>query len=705
MSIQLDTPVMYLKGVGPRRAKDLASRGIETVAALLNHLPFRYEDRIRFTRIAEIAPGQIVTVLAEIAEASLLSFRKGRDSIFHLKVRDGSGVLYGRFFHGGYLAKVLKPGQRLVLHGKADYDPYRPDRTEMLNPEFEILSSGQSADSTEVGRIVPIYEAIGSLTPRVLRRVMYAVLSELNSSASGKVPDWLPARLRSLHGFPSRMEALSYVHFPPANASLEDLNQFRTRAHQRLIFEEFFYFQIAVAMQRKNMRRETGIAFSMREQRIRDAVKRILPFKPTGAQKRVLGEIAGDLERAIPMHRLLEGDVGSGKTLVALETAAIAIENGYQAVLMAPTEILAVQHYLAARRTFAPAAYRIELLVSGMKAAAKRDAIAAIRKGEAQFVVGTHALIEEGVSFARLGLVIVDEQHRFGVLQRKALMEKGAKPHVLVMTATPIPRTLALTLYGDLDVSIIDEMPPGRTPVDTRWIHEPRLPGALGFIRRQVAAGRQAFVIYPVIEESKAELKAATAEYERLSTGEFRGLRVGLLHGRLPSEEKEAIMESFRANRIQILVSTTVVEVGVDVPNATVMLIEHADRFGLSQLHQLRGRIGRGAGKSYCILVSSEKVSDDARERLQTMVATSNGFEIAEKDLVLRGSGEFFGTRQSGNSPFNFADPLRDKQLLEAARLEAFTLAEDAARAAELETLIRALGPSWDKRFHLAMVG
>jgi ATP-dependent DNA helicase RecG len=705
MSIQLDTPVMYLKGVGPRRAKDLESRGIATVASLLSHLPFRYEDRIRFTPLASIQPGQIVTVLAEVAEASLLSFRRGRDSIFHLKLRDEHGVLYARFFHGSYLTKVLKPGQRIVLHGKADFDPYRPNRTEMLNPEFEILSGSQSADSTEVGRIVPIYEAIGSLTPRVLRRVMYSVLSELKTSESGKVPDWLPARLRTMHGFPSRMDALNFVHFPPSAASIEELNQFRTLAHQRLIFEEFFYFQIAVAMQRKQMRQETGIAFSMREQRIRDAVKRILPFKPTGAQKRVLGEIAGDLERAIPMHRLLEGDVGSGKTLVALEAAAIAIENGYQAVLMAPTEILAVQHFLAARRTFAPAAYRVELLVSGMKAAAKRDAIAAIREGQAQFVVGTHALIEDEISFARLGLVIVDEQHRFGVLQRKRLMEKGAKPHVLVMTATPIPRTLALTLYGDLDVSVIDEMPPGRTPVDTRWIQEPRLPRAWEFIRRQVAAGRQAFVIYPVIEESKAELKAATAEYERLSGTEFRGLRVGLLHGRMPSEEKDAIMKRFRANQIQILVSTTVVEVGVDVPNATVMLVEHADRFGLSQLHQLRGRIGRGGAKSYCILVSSEKVSDDARERLQTMEATSNGFEIAEKDLVLRGSGEFFGTRQSGNSPFNFADPLRDKRLLETARHEAFALAEDSSRAAELDALIRALGPSWETRFHLALVG
>lgn len=443
----------------------------------------------------------------------------------------------------------------------------------------------------------------------------------------------------------------------------------------------------------------------VREEKVREAVKNILPFKPTAAQKRVLAEIAADLERDTPMSRLLEGDVGSGKTIVALEAAAIAIENGYQVALMAPTEILAVQHYLSARRIFLPAKYSVELLVSGMKPSEKFAALRRIASGEANFITGTHALIEEAVEFAKLGLVIIDEQHRFGVLQRKRLAEKGAAPHTLVMTATPIPRTLALTLYGDLDLSVIDEMPPGRTPVETQWREEKSLAGVWEFVRREIASGRQAYIIYPVVEESKQELKAATAEYERLSKNVFAKLRVGLLHGRMRSEEKDEIMEEFRAGKIQILVATTVVEVGVDVRNATVMVIEHADRFGLAQLHQLRGRIGRGAHKSHCILIAPQKVTEEARARLETLVATADGFKIAEEDLKLRGPGEFFGTRQHGEVGFQIAHPLRDHKLLDLARGEAFALVEDAERAAELEGLKRFLGNEWQNKFRLASVG
>jgi ATP-dependent DNA helicase RecG len=543
------------------------------------------------------------------------------------------------------------------------------------------------------------------------------------------VPDPLPAAILERYKFSARRDALLYAHFPPKNESIELLNSCRSPAQIRLIFEEFFYYQLALALRRQREHRRPGIAMRVREEKIREALKRILPFKPTAAQKRVLADIAADLERPYPMHRLLEGDVGSGKTIVAFEAATIAIENGYQVALMAPTEILAVQHYLSARRVFnrddqpiggatrvatrgttqstarVAAGYKVELLVSGQKRAERSETLARVESGEAQFVVGTHALIENPVQFKRLGLVIVDEQHRFGVLQRKRLIEKGASPHVLVMTATPIPRTLALTLYGDLDLSVIDEMPPGRTPVETRWSDEAQLPGVWESLRREVTRGRQGFVLYPVIEESKQELKAATAEYERLSKKVFPGIRVGLLHGRMKNEEKDAAMDEFRSGTLQILVATTVVEVGVDVPNATMMVIEHADRFGLAQLHQLRGRIGRGAEKSYCILVAPKSITGDARDRIEAMVATSNGFEIAERDLKQRGPGEFFGTRQHGDAAFSVAQPLRDHELLELARREAFAIAENPAAANEIVAKVESVSPAWQKRYQLAAVG
>ena len=716
MTIALSNPVKYLRGVGPQRAAILEARGISTVADLLGYLPFRYEDRIRFTPVAEIIPGHAYTILAEVANAGgTVRFARGRGGVFHIAVRDASGTLYARFFHGAYLEGKFKQGQRLVMHGKVDADPYRPGRLEMVNPQIELIGSGDSApaDSTEVGRIVPIYEAIGAISSRMLRRIIYSVLNDFD----GNVPDPLPAAIRERYKFPTRRDALLYAHFPPKNESLELLNSCRSPAQIRLIFEEFFYYQLALALRRQKEHRRPGIAMRVREDKIREALKRILPFKPTAAQKRVLAEIAADLERPFPMHRLLEGDVGSGKTIVAFEAATIAIENGYQVALMAPTEILAAQHYLTARRVFhssgratsgtarATAGYTVELLVSGQKRAERNETLARVASGEAQFVVGTHALIENPVEFKRLGLVIVDEQHRFGVLQRKRLIEKGASPHVLVMTATPIPRTLALTLYGDLDLSVIDEMPPGRTPVETRWSEETQLPGVWEFLRREVKRGRQGFVLYPVIEESKQELKAATAEYERLAKNVFPGVRVGLLHGRLKNEEKDAVMDEFRRGVLQILVATTVIEVGVDVPNATIMVIEHADRFGLAQLHQLRGRIGRGSEKSYCILVAPKTITGDARDRIEAMVATSNGFEIAERDLKQRGPGEFFGTRQSGDAAFSVAQPLRDHELLELARREAFEIAENSEVAKEIVAKVESVSPAWQKRYQLAAVG
>ena len=696
---------MYLKGVGPRRAEILAERGLRTFEDLLGYLPFRYEDRIHFAKIQDIVPARAYTVRAQVVSGSLVHYTRVRGGVYHLQVRDDTGILSCKFFHGQYLEKRFKPGQPIVLYGKADLDPMRPGRIEMINPEYELLS-GAEVDSTEVGRIVPVYEATGGITSRVLRRIIYQALEEF----SGALPDPLPLEILAKYKFPSRREAIQSVHFPPPTESLAELNSFRSQAHLRLIFEEFFFYQLSVALRKKSAQQQAGIAFRVREPAIREALKRILPFKPTGAQKRALGEIAGDLERSVPMNRLLQGDVGSGKTIVALEAATIVIENRYQVAFMAPTEILAVQHYLAARKIFARAGYPVGLMISGLREGEKRAALDRIRSGDAQIVVGTHALLERQVEFARLGLVIVDEQHRFGVLQRKELMEKGAAPDVLVMTATPIPRTLSLTLYGDLDISVIDQMPPGRAPVVTRISSEANLPGVWDFLSREMDAGRQAYVVYPVIEQSKSEesarlLKAAIVEFEKLRSRIFPNRHVGLLHGRLKSEEKEEVMEQFRRHEIDVLVATTVIEVGVDVPNATAMVIEHAERFGLAQLHQLRGRIGRGGQQGTCILIAPKNPGDDARVRLETMVRTTNGFEIAETDLKLRGPGEFFGTRQHGDVGFHLANPIRDFELLELARREALALVESPGAEGARLHLLAQLPVEWQRRYQLASVG
>src|SRR5580700_7346945 len=703
--LNLFTEVRMIKGVGPQRAELLAKRGLHTLGDLLTYLPFRYEDRIHFSNVKDFQPNGVYTIRAKVMSGQAIRRMRRGDAIYHLLVQDAAGgLLPCKFFHGGYLEGRLKPGQSLVLHGKAEIDRLRPARLEMVNPQMEMLGEGE-ADSTEVGRIVPVYEAIGTFGSRAIRRVIYAALQLIDP----RMPEVLPEELRARLGFPSRSQAIAHTHFPPPGESIESLNAYRSPAQQRLIFEEFFLYQLSLALDRRATRKENAIPFRLREENVREAVKRILPFKPTAAQKRVLGEIAADLEKSTPMNRLLQGDVGSGKTIVALQAAVIAMANGCQAALMAPTEILAVQHYLSARRILEHAGYKVELLISGVKSAEKAAALERIRNGEAQLAVGTHALIEDNVQFARLGFVAIDEQHRFGVLQRKRLMDKAAShghaPHVLVLTATPIPRTLSLTLYGDLDVSVLDELPPGRTPISTRMTTELHLPGVWEFLRREVASGHQGYVVYPVIEESKLELKAAMKEFERLSKEVFPKLKLGLLHGRLSSEEKEEVMERFRKNETQILVATTVVEVGVDVPNATAMVIEHAERFGLAQLHQLRGRIGRGAAKSHCILVGPARMTEEARARLETMVRTANGFEIAETDLLLRGPGEFFGTRQSGDLGFHIANPLRDKDLLELARREAFALAEDAQQSSSLQRLLRQLPPEWQRRYHLARIG
>jgi ATP-dependent DNA helicase RecG len=630
--LELSTPVQYIKGIGPRLAEVLSAKVIATVADLLFYLPFRYEDRLNPRGIAELRPGEMATVIAEVRNSGL--FRTRRMPIFQMTAGQGRARLKCLWFNGTYLRDRFKPGQMVALYGKVEADD-RTGELQIMQPQFEILGEpaedGSSnavdqkqAASLEVGRIVPIYESAGQgrLTARWFRRIIRQALENIPQT----LPDPIPAAVRARMSLISPIEAMWKVHWPDAGESLAHLQSSRTPAHLRLIFEELFFVELGLEFRRRQMKAQTGIAFRL-DDRAREAIKKILPFHPTAAQKRVLKEIAVDMEKPYPMRRLLQGDVGSGKTIVAFEAAIIAIENGCQVALMAPTEILAQQHYFSARRILESAGYRIVLLTGSVEQDRKRDIRRHLAQGNAHLVIGTHALLEESVEFAKLGLVIVDEQHRFGVMQRLKLMRKTSEepkgdgvrkaaakpdplgapasaeppePDVLVMTATPIPRTLALTLYGDLDLSVLDELPPGRTPIVTRRVSDERSPEVWDFVRKQVAAGHQAYVVYPVIEENEErELKAALKMYKELSNKIFADLKVGLLHGRLDNDLKEQVMRRFASGELNILVATTVIEVGVDVPNATVMVIEHAERFGLSQLHQLRGRIGRGSGKSF----------------------------------------------------------------------------------------------------------
>jgi len=698
--MDLATSLTYVKGIGPARAALLEAKGLATVADLLGYVPFRYEDRSNMKTIAELAPGEMATVIASVRSARLSGFRRRNLGMFEARFSDSSrAILAGKWFHGGYLAKVLGEGMKVALFGKVEFDSYSGELT-MLHPEFEILSGDDDGDAAlHVGRVVPVYEAVSKLTTRLLRTLTHRVIESL-----GPLDDPLPAHLRASLKLPDRLTAIRDTHFPPPDSDLRLLNAFRTPAQFRLIFEEFFWLECGVALKRSKTRAAKGIAFEI-DERIRERVKRMLPFKPTGAQKRVIAEIAADMRQPHPMNRLLQGDVGCGKTIVAAEAAVIAIENGYQVAVLAPTEILAAQHGFYFRQILSPLGYVTALLTGSFTSREKEKLKQLVSAGLAQVVVGTHALLEKDVEFRRLGLAIIDEQHRFGVLQRLQLAQKGAQPDVLVMTATPIPRTLALTLYGDLDVSVIDEMPPGRKPIITKHATADRVEQVYSFLKRQIAEGRQAYVVYPVIEESETQaMKAAQKMYEHLSREVFPDLAVGLMHGRLAGDEKEGVMGRFKEGRIQILVSTTVIEVGMDVPNACAMVVEQAERFGLAQLHQLRGRVGRGAAQSYCILVT-EKMNDAARERIRTLVDSTDGFHISEIDLKLRGPGEFFGTKQSGLPALRVANILRDTEILELARREA---ADFVARPPAEEDLRRAVAyirDHWQRRYGLVTVG
>ena len=697
---------MYVKGVGPARGAMLEAKGLRVVEDLLTYAPFRYEDRTNVKLIRDLAPGEMATVLAEVRSAKISGLPRRRAGIFQVRFGDATGgLLTGKWFNGGYLADIFAPGQRVSLFGKVEFDSYS-GHLAMMHPEYEILSAGDDeGDGTgdaalHTGRIVPIYEAAGRVTTRALRTLVNRILAGIPEITD----DPLPEHIRAMLKLPDLWTAIRDLHFPAADSDLRLLNAFRSTAQFRLIFEEFFWLECGLELKRTKARRQPGIAFALTD-RVRERIKQMLPFRPTGAQKRVLGEIAREMAEPHPMYRLLQGDVGSGKTLVAMEAAIIAIENGYQVAVLAPTEILATQHYFTFKRLLGKLDYVTILMTGSLTPREKTQLRKLTAAGFAHVVVGTHALLQTEVEFRRLGLAIVDEQHRFGVEQRQALMEKGTYPDVLVMTATPIPRTLALTIYGDLDVSVIDEMPPGRKPIVTDHVMEGRVEQVYSSLKKQIQAGRQAYVVYPVIEESETQaMKAAQKMYEHLSRVVFPDLAVGLLHGKLATADKEAAMEKFQRGETQILVSTTVIEVGVDVPNATVMVVEQAERFGLAQLHQLRGRVGRGAEQSYCILVTG-KLNETGRERIRTMVESSDGFYIAEMDLRLRGPGEFFGTRQSGVPALRVGNILRDTDILEVARGHAQTFVTAPRSDDELRRAIAYIRDHWQRRYGLVQVG
>ncbi len=588
----LATPLQFLKGVGPRRAADLAHAGLFTVEDLLYRFPLRYEDRSRLQPIATLKPGVTASVAGRVLSCGLRATRRPGFKIFDALVSDDTAAIRVSWLNQPFLRDVFAPGQHVVLFGTVEMRGH--GGLQLTNPQYEILDD-EEGETIHTGRIVPVYEKTGSVTPKIQRRIVFDALQRLPEH----LPDQLPEELRLRMRLPARLAALRAAHFPPVEASVAELNRFATPAQQRLIFEEAFLFQMGVMARRRCAAAERKPAEVRVDDRIRESARRVLPFRLTPGQRQAIKEIVEDLQRPQPMNRLLQGDVGAGKTIVALLAALVAMENGLQVAFMAPTEILAEQHFLNISRLLEPSRFRVALLTGATPAAARRRQLAEIAAGSLHLVVGTHALVQGDVAFARLGLVVIDEQHRFGVLQRATLRAKGLHPDVLVMTATPIPRTLALTVYGDLDVSVIRDLPPGRLPVKTVVKPESRRDDVHAFVREQLEAGRQAYVVYPLVEESsKIELKAATAMADTLAADAFPAFRVGLLHGRLKADAKERVMRAFAAGDLEVLVSTTVVEVGVDVPNASVMLVEHAERFGLSQLHQLRGRVGRGVYQS-----------------------------------------------------------------------------------------------------------
>jgi ATP-dependent DNA helicase RecG len=711
-----------------------------TVEDLLNYLPMRYEDRSHPAAISDLSDGLEASLELFVLRAHGYQIRKGfgRSRLFIFEVtaydtaRSGRDVIVWWFVSGQrafdivkYYKDKLVAGTRFITFGRWEWNAakgtyklqlHRPaDELEILpspeqptltgEPEIDLEQSEENVpDPTlaaiHVGRRVPVYRKLGPFNSKRVREIVHAVLAAVDTAA---LPETLPADLLQRNHLVSRTRALNEIHFPPPDASMDDYELSRSPAHERMIFEDFFWVTFALGLKKGHRTREVKSTPLKIDKVVYKHIAGVLPFKLTEAQRRVTREIFNDLKSTAPMNRLLQGDVGSGKTIVAVIAMLAAMENDLQTALMAPTEILAEQHARNIKRLLAQSPYRVELMTGSLRAADKKRLRAALRAGEINACIGTHALVQEGVEFANLGLVVIDEQHRFGVMQRAELRGRGFNPDVLVMTATPIPRSLAMTVYGDLDVSVIDKLPPGRTPIETIVAGEDQRQEVKRLIAREVKAGHQVYVVYPLVEESeKMDLKDATRRYEYLRDVVFPKLPIGLLHGKMKPAEKETVMNAFVAGKIKILVSTTVIEVGVDVPNASVMIVEHAERFGLSQLHQLRGRVGRGAKKSYCVLLTSDKKTAIAEERLGIMAKTTDGFVIAEKDLELRGPGEVLGTRQSGLPEFKVGNIVRDRLLLESAKREAefYLNKEKSAATARLVDTVQK-----DSRFGLAAVG
>jgi ATP-dependent DNA helicase RecG len=696
----LARPLATLRGVGPKRAADLARAGMTSIGDLLYRFPLRYEDRSHPVAISALQPGTMATVVGEVARAGFRPTRRPGFTLFEVLVRDGTGAVPAIWFNQRFLRDVFRAGDRVALYGKVE--ARGTAGVQLVNPQHERLEAEGGDEPAlaglHTGRVVPVYERIGTLTPRVQRSLVRQALDELPE----ELPDRLPAAIRARLGLPGLREALAGTHFPDSAADLGALEACRAPAQVRLVFEEFFFFQLGLALKRRDLAAERKPFRVVVDERVRAAARAVLPFALTPGQRQAIREIVADMQRPWPMNRLLQGDVGSGKTVVALLAALVAMENGLQVAFMAPTEILAEQHHDTLRRLLAGSRFQVGLLTGRTLPAARRAMQRALEQGVASLVVGTHALVQEAVRFRALGLAIVDEQHRFGVVQRAELRRKGLCPDVLVMTATPIPRTLALTTYGDLDVSVIRTLPPGRAPVKTTVRPESRREEVYAFVAGELAAGRQAYIVFPLVEESaKVDVRAATEMADHLAAAVFPGFRVALLHGRMGGEAKERVMRAFAGREIDVLVTTSVVEVGIDVPNATVLVVEHAERFGLAQLHQLRGRVGRGPHRSFCILLYQPPLSDAARARLETLAETSDGFAIAERDLALRGPGDFFGTRQSGMPRLRLGDVVRDREIMEEARREAAAWLDAAPAGDPLVDHVRA---TWAERFGLVGV-
>ncbi len=663
MDKSLDTPIQYIKGVGPKRAKVFNKLGIKTVEDLFYYFPRRYEDRTKFLSISEIKEGEFQTIKAQVlARAQRQSWRRRRFNILEVVVADNTGKISCVWFNQPYLKEYFLPGTAVILHGKAEH---YGNKLQMNSPEFEIIEPGQELLS--LNRIVPVYSLPEGMTQRYFRQFIKCALDEYMP----KINDFLPYDSRARNNLLNLAKGLINIHFPES----ADLQK---EAYERLSFEEFFLFQVPLVLRKLRKKEKPGIAHNI-EGRLVDSFLSSMPFRLTKAQEKVLGEIFSDMAKPQAMQRLLQGDVGSGKTIVATIASLSAIQGGHQAVIMVPTEILARQHY--DRISSQMSAFscqdkeiKIGLLTSSLKAAEKRKIYKEISEGRVDLIIGTHALLEKEVKFKDLGLVVIDEQHKFGVGQRALLPQKGLNPDVLIMTATPIPRTLAITLYGDLDISVINELPPGRLPVKTLYFSQDQARQGYGIVKEYLCRKQQAYIVYPVIEESyDLDIAGARKMYEQFKAGEFKGFKLGLIHARLKRQEQEEMMLKFKNGELDILVATTVLEVGIDIANATSMVIQHAERFGLSQLHQLRGRVGRGAQESFCILISDAK-SQESKARIEAMLRYGDGFRIAEEDLRIRGPGEFFGMRQHGLTELKIANPLAQMQLLKKAREEAISV-------------------------------